>query len=172
MKVFVVASSHCSLRSHTSNPRLVWRRPFEGSLFQSKTIVSMDELRLNKSTSTNEHVTQDSGWSEPLSIHLDTGISLSCTPFRLAEHYGQVFWSYSIYITALNAINDDNIISKAQARAQSLSNQRRLPSCWNFGAGTPVMMRCHGRERALDIAERRQQRLVQLHLVKRIFTNV
>lgn len=67
-------------------------------------------------------------------------IILSCAQFQLDQYPHQMFWSYTIHVT-LTCANSDvaGVSSQAIATAQSLSDQRVLPTLWNFSVDTEVI---------------------------------
>jgi len=72
--------------------------------------------------------------------HSGAKITLSCGQFQLDQYPDQVFWTYTIHITSLCANSDIvGVISQARATAQSISDQRVLPSSWHFGVDTEVI---------------------------------
>jgi len=69
-------------------------------------------------------------------------LCLSCLPFELDQYPGQSFWSYTIHI-ALNApdhtVDTDEILLNARNTAQVFSDQRVLPSEWDFAQETQII---------------------------------
>jgi hypothetical protein len=72
--------------------------------------------------------------------NLGTRTTLSCVEFHLDQYPGQVFWSYNIKIvySRLDS-NIETVISQARTTAQSISDQRVLPSSWCFSADTQLI---------------------------------
>lgn len=68
-------------------------------------------------------------------------IQLSCFQFTLAKHPGQSFWSYTLTIALEitgTTVNRTEVLQNAKDTAQSLSDQRVLPSEWDFAQQTSI----------------------------------
>lgn len=102
--------------------------------------IRMDLLRLELLPEALVNLTLDKEHTSLRWDHKSAKITLSCLPFPLEQQFVQISWSYIICIAPQTNTELDQLITDVKAQAQSLSDCRILPSSWEFGADSIVVL--------------------------------